>query len=353
VYDAEGYVILNAYAVLAGFTSLLRLGLGVLLVALALTAWLRGRAASATSEPSRREDRFYLVFLIAAVLLVVNVASWPLFYLLLDSYIPEWPGVMCIYGVTQVGAHSAGPSRFLPDLVALLQVMKPCLVFLSGGWVVLHLINRRTATAPLTGRVIVVLGLVGTFAAMDATAEAAYLVIPKKDDSLAEGCCTPAYDADVDSPRFVSTALLERSRPWLAGTFYSLNGGLVLALLLATARPRLQPRRGGLLLLLLGGLVSVPVGLVFLTEIAAPTLLHSPYHHCPYDLLPKAPETMAGVGLYGLGLFSIGWACVASWVGRHPETYLPRREEIGKLLFLALFGYLGALLMISVELLMA
>jgi hypothetical protein len=231
--------------------------------------------------------------------------------------------------------------------------MKPCLVFLSGAWLVLHLINRRTALAPLTGRIIVALGLVGAFAVMDGTAEAAYLVIPKKDDSLAEGCCTPAYDAEVDSPRFLSPALLERGRPWLAGSFYTVNGGLVLALFAATAIPRLQPGRLGLSFLLLGGLMSVPVSLVFLTEIAAPTLLHLPYHHCPYDLLPKAPETMVGVGLYCLGLFSVGWACVAGWAGRHWESYLPMREEIGKLLFLALFGNLGALLMISVELLLA
>ena len=55
----------------------------------------------------------------------LGLASWPLLYLLLQSYVPEWPDVMCIYGVTRVGAGSVGASRFLPGLVTALQVLKP------------------------------------------------------------------------------------------------------------------------------------------------------------------------------------------------------------------------------------
>src|SRR3954447_3858665 len=131
--------------------------------------------------------------MMAGLLLAVNVLSWPVLYLLLQSYVPEWPGVMCIYGVTRVGAGSLGPSRFLPALVTTLQAMKPALIFLSGAWFVLHLVNRRTRTAPLTGRVLLLVVLLGLVAAGDAGVELAYLAIPKKEVFLSAGCCTEAF----------------------------------------------------------------------------------------------------------------------------------------------------------------
>src|SRR5213076_326432 len=100
-------MILNAYAVLDAFLSLLRLGLAVLVLALGLPAWRQWARHAAVPEQRRAlEDRSYLLFLLAGLLLVLNVVSWPVFYLLLQSYVPEWvgEGVMCIYGVTRIGA---------------------------------------------------------------------------------------------------------------------------------------------------------------------------------------------------------------------------------------------------------
>src|SRR5438552_1358970 len=123
-------MILNAYAVLDAFVGLLRLGLAMLVVTLALAAWRTWRhSAGVPEERKKLEDRGYLLFLVGGLLLGLNVLAWPIFYLLLQSYVPYWPGVMCIYGVTQIGAGSLGPARFLPPLVTALQVTKPALVF--------------------------------------------------------------------------------------------------------------------------------------------------------------------------------------------------------------------------------
>src|SRR5260370_15820784 len=149
-------MILNAFAVLDGFTTLLRLVLALVVIALALGGWQGWRGATAAAGV-RLEDRNYLLFLLAFLLLFLNLASWPILYLLLDSYVPEWPGVMCIYGVMQVGRGSDGMSRFLPDLLRALQVIKPLLVFASGAWVVLYLANRGAARSPLTARILLVL----------------------------------------------------------------------------------------------------------------------------------------------------------------------------------------------------
>jgi hypothetical protein len=175
-------VILNAYAILDAFVSVLRLGLVFPVVWLSVSSWARWRRTE--HDPGARtafEDRFHLLLLLAGLLLALDVLAWPLLYLLLQSYVPEWPGVMCIYGVTRVGAGTVGTSRYLPVLLEILQAAKPLVVFLSGAWFVLYLVNRRTRTAPLSGRVLIGLLATGLLAGLDATAELTYVLSPKKE----------------------------------------------------------------------------------------------------------------------------------------------------------------------------
>ncbi len=352
-------MILNTYAILDAFVSLLRLGVGLAVLWLGLAA-LRGWAGARASpeivgeERKALEDRCYLLFLLAGLLLALNVLSWPLFYLLLQSYVPEWPGVMCIYGVTRIGAGSLGSSRYLPGLLTALQVMKPGLIFLSGAWFVLYLVNRATSTAPLTGRVLFVLLAAGLLAVADAGAELTYLAIPKKEQFLSGGCCTAVFDGDQRSSRFLPQARAgEQDVPWLYAAYYAVNGGMVVALAAAVRASRRRLPAGGLAPLLLGALLSLAVNAVFLVEVAAPRLLHLPYHHCPYDLVPRAPESLAAVALFLGGSFAVGWACVVGWLGRAAEARPLLPGAVGQLLHLGCLCYLGSVVMLSVELALA
>ena len=64
------------------------------------------------------------------------------------------------------------------------------------------------------------------------------------------------------------------------------------------------------------------------------------------------PEVLVAVGLFILGTFAIGWACVAGWLGRCGETgSLAGPSSIS--CFLGLCGYLGSLVMITLELALA
>ena len=110
-----------------------------------------------------------------------------------------------------------------------------------------------------------------------------------------------------------------------------------------------MPRRA-LLLLLFGAGLAVAVNAIFLVDIAAPRLLHLPLHHCPYDLVPIAPESLLAVALFLGGTFAIGWACVASWLGRGPEASPLLPATVGRLLNFAALGLLWSLVMMSVEL---
>ncbi|HEV3256337.1 MAG TPA: hypothetical protein VG013_05600 [Gemmataceae bacterium] len=347
-------MILNAYAVLDVFTSLLRLLLGLLVIGLGLPVWWQWKASVRSEGRGLLEDRSYLVFLLALLLVALNLASWPLFYLLLQSYVPEWPDVMCIYGVTQVGAGSLGPSRFLPGLLTALQMIKPVLVFLTGAWLVLYWVNRSTATGPLLPRVLLVVIALGLFAVVDSVIEGAYLVIPKKEEFLSAGCCMQAFDARSRTPELLPRLLAGADRgPWLYAAYYGINVGMCLALAVYVRLPQWRRTGARLAPLCLGALVSLPVNLVFLIEIASPALLHMPHHHCPYDLVSAAPESMAAVALFVVGSFSVGWACTAGWFGTCAETRPFLGQEIGKLLRLGFLGYVASTAMLSVELILA
>jgi len=345
-------MILNAYGILDLFLVLVRLSLGLFVFFSGCFCWQQGFQSESAEKQQSLEDRCYLLFLAALVLLSINVVSWPILYLLLQSYVPEWyPRVMCIYGVTQIGSGSVGISRFLPGLLQTLQAIKPVLVFLSGCWFVLYLINRRTQTAPLRARLVATLILLGLVAVTDAVVEGAYLLIPKKEVQLSTGCCTEAFDGADRASRFLPQAIFgEDYEPWLYGAYYGVNLGMALALFLAIRR---HLRHKGMAFLLFGALLSLPVNGIFLIEIAAPKLLRLPHHYCPYDLLPQVPESLVAVILSLLGCFAVNWAAMAHWFAQGAETRPFLNRVLKNLLALAQFCYLGSVLVMSLELLLA
>jgi hypothetical protein len=350
-------MILNSYAVLDAFVALLRGLTGILVVVLSLAAWRKSRGPITPESRKALEDRGSLLFLLAFLLLGLNIISWPLLYLLLHSYVPEWPGVMCIYGVTQIGAGSIGPSRFLPELLKVLEITKPALVFAGGAWFVLYLLNRRTANAPLYNRVLAGILCVGVLATTDAAIEGAYLAIPKKEKFLATGCCTEAFDTLDQSSKFLPKALFKVNiRPILYGAYYGINGGLILALWIAARSFGLGEIVGQLVVLglfLVAAFVALPISAIFLIEIASPTLLHQPYHHCPYDLVPQVPESVLAVALYLWATFCVGWAGVAVWFGRSGETETFSPDMVHRIQMIGCWCYLASLVMMTVEIALA
>src|SRR5262249_23750255 len=119
----------NSYGSLDAFVGLLRLFFALLTLGFGVAALWNYRTARLAGGETGREGQLHLLILLAFLLLGLNFASWPLFYLLLQSFVREMPGVMCIYGVTRFGSGSIGPARFLPGLILALQITKPTLVF--------------------------------------------------------------------------------------------------------------------------------------------------------------------------------------------------------------------------------
>ncbi len=327
-------MIFNAFSVVAALAAILRAALGLVVVVAGVRALRNVRSAG--------EEPFYLLFALCVTLFGLGVVSWPLLYLVLDSYVPAnggppWPGVMCVEGVTRIGTGSIGAASFLPRLLGALWVTKPLLVFVAGVWLVLHLVNRRGATGALTPRVLVALTAFGLLAVADSALETSYLLIPKQEKFLAAGCCAAHTAAEAPPPAATAPA-----GP-VTAAFLGVGAALVLALSAAI-------RRGGawLLVSLPLALVSLPLGFVFLADVAAPKFLHLPYHACAYCLARWRPETLAGIALYLLGAFGVGWAVSVRLGGIGGG-----KGEGTSLLRMARFGYLGSLLMAGVMLVSA
>lgn len=347
-------MILNAYAILDAFACLVRLGLGVAVAGGGFVAWRswRRRAAAAGDTSSAFEERFYLLFLLALVLMALNLAAWPLFYLLLQSYVPQWPGVMCIRGVTQVGAAAGNmaSSRFLPEIVWWLEVLKPALVFATGAWACVYLLNRHTRQAPLTGAVLLGMTVAGVLAATDAGLESAYLVIPKQEAHLSVGCCSAASIGSAgDSDEWLPAVIAGRPRSewiWLAAG--ASQAIVVLGLAACALRPVRPRSRSATLLLGVAALVGLATGMAFLREVAAPWLLKLPYHHCLYCLFSRIPEALVAAMLLVGSSFAVGWAGVTERWRNWPEVSSSALALRSGLLKGALWGYLAATAMLAI-----
>ncbi|MBX9625509.1 MAG: hypothetical protein K2X82_17010 [Gemmataceae bacterium] len=342
-------MVLNSTAVLDAFLCALRLLAGAGVVGLGVLVLRRSGRPSPDAGP---DDRAYLLYLLAAVLVALDVLSWPFFYLLLQSYVPEWEGVMCVYGVTRIGTGSVGPSRFLPGLLAALEAGKPAVVFAAGTWAVLYAVNRPTRTAPLTPRVLLAAVVLGLVSVLDAAAEGAYLLIPKKDDFLSAGCCTAALDGPTGPTGLLAGSALGSAPPLvLGGLFYAANAALCLALAVGRLRGAV-PGFLGLTRLAIGAMAALAVSAVFLVDVAAPLLLRMPGHHCPYDLIPEAPGSVAAVAVYLLSSFCVGWAWVVGRFGTTPETAPFAGRQVGRLLGAALVATAASVSLVSVQLLL-
>lgn len=341
-------MILNAYAVLDLFFCTLRLLAGTLLLALGFAS-LRSICRSTSSNQQIIDERGHLLSLLTFLVLVLGVVSWPLFYLLLQSYVGQWPDVMCIYGVLHIGQGSLGSRRFLPSLLMALQLVKPALVFVTGGWLVLYLINRQTPTASLHGRVLAFVIAAGALAAADAGCEGAYLAIPKKADYLSSGCCTVASEpsSDDSGPRAICPDWAE---PFVPEAYLTANIGMIYLLIRPSGKFNhpLSARR--LALIALAGMATALITMLFVIDIAAPVLLHQPDHHCPYDLASMAPLSILALAAVALGAFSAAWAWVAASIGANEESQSYVAPLVSSLLRLSALAYAASLIIMTAEL---
>jgi hypothetical protein len=307
-------LILNVFTLTVIFTSLLTL---VLLVAGAgSTLVLRSRETEQDGREHETsvENRLYLAFLLVAAALLCRGLNWPLFYLMLKSFIPDVPGAMCIFGTTQV----------MPALIRSLEVLKPILFFLIGAWFILYRIDRSTKAYSLTNRKFLFFWVLCFLAGLDAIGDLA-LAATYTPPGIPVTCCTVIGDIQFPVARIKTPAILGARGGELGTVLYHgihiFSVGIVAALLM-TRRWKASGKghKGALWLSLLLAIAVMVITCIAMIDRIGPTLMKLPHHHCPYCLLQYVPVSIAFLGLELLGGFSLGWAFIAGTLGRTEAT---------------------------------
>jgi hypothetical protein len=261
--------------------------------------------------------------------------------MLLASWVPRWPGIMCIEGVRRIGTGTTGAARWLPGLVAAIDWTKLLAIFAAGTWAIL----RRAPGAPAARSAAFAAIVLGMVASCDGAAALAYVAIPKEEVFPSTGCCSsgPAASGSALDPTEGLDPAGRLPARVVPPAFIALAAvlGIGSALL---ARGGAGGRGPGAALALLAVLAaaSLPLAARFLSEAAAPTLLGLPHHRCAWCALARAPEAVAGTVLLVGAVFASGWALVA----RLSRGTTDRSLRI--LLWAASFGFLGTAAMATV-----
>lgn len=307
-------MILNVFTLTVIFTSLLTLVLLVVGAGSTLLLRSREREQDGRERETSLENRLYLAFLLIAAALLCRGFSWPLFYLMLQSFIPDVPGAMCIFGTTQV----------MPELIRSLEVLKPILFFLIGAWFILYGIDRSTKAYSLTNRKFLFFWVLCSLAGLDAIGDMA-LAITYAPPGIPVTCCTVIGDIQFPVARIKTPAILGTRGGELATVLYHaihlFTVGAVAALLVMKRwEASGKGHKGALCLSLILAISVMVITCIAMIDRIGPTLMKLPHHHCPYCLLQYVPVSIAFLGLELIGTCSLGWAFIAGTLGRTEET---------------------------------
>ncbi|RJQ47945.1 MAG: hypothetical protein C4538_04675 [Nitrospiraceae bacterium] len=337
-------MILNVYTIIMLFASALT---GIL----AIPAWFMSYRMYAMWKQSLHaeaktdiENKSYLLLLMATVIVIIKLLSWPFFYVTLQSYVPEIRGAMCIFGVTQ----------FDPSMSNALQLLKPLVFFLIGGWLLLNQLDRRAETSPLFRRKFLFLHLISFMVIADSVGDFIYFAGLKTEGSVA--CCTTFFDLPERATALLPLSILgaEYER-YMLPAYYSFNVMLVIFMAVSYRGVRnIAPDKNNIMGATLSGAVlaalTAAVTIFAMFEVIAPRLMKLPYHHCIYCMWQYVPDSILITALFIIGVFLPCWALLLNMLGRHQETDATLRTYIMNIYFAGAVSLSASLLMVTLHL---
>jgi hypothetical protein len=339
-------MIVNLFSMISLFIESLSLILIAWVVILSLQlARYWGRAQS-PEERALVEERSHLVLLVATIVLGIRLLNWFLFYAMLQSFVPELEGAMCIFGVTQV-------QRWLTGLAELL---KPIAFFVMGAWLLVHFLDQAGTSSSLMRRKLVFLAVAGIVVAAESAVDVGLIL--KLAPGTPVSCCTTVTDILERPTRMMPTSILGPHYASFLEYGYFASNVLLLMLLAITliymnhsAPPRWRrPVLGGVLV------CTIFNGLIFLlsqVEVHAPVIMGLPFHRCLYCLWQYLPDTIIMYALFILGFAATGWAFILDTVGRTEETEGPLSRYLKILYGMSMFCFTASMIMNTVHLLLA
>ncbi|MFH0789668.1 MAG: hypothetical protein V2B13_18915 [Pseudomonadota bacterium] len=306
-------MILNVFSIVEIFIGLLSFGLMAWAGIYSFRLVLRYRKSVRPEDQTLIEDRSYLLLSATFVILIVRLINWPLFYLTLQSFIPQVNGAMCIFGVTQVEGH----------LTNFLEFTKPLEFFLIGGWLILHHLDRATQTGPLLERKLILLVFLSLLVMAESLGDV--ILFFTLSPSVLVSCCTTVTDILNRPTSTIPQSLLGPGYRSLLETLYFALTILLIGIyaFFAWVKKWDQGHKGEKTLLTIVALLSLANAVVFLLvqiESFAPRFMGLPFHHCLYCLWQYVPDSIILYLLFILGTMAPGWAWLLEMVGRKGEA---------------------------------
>jgi hypothetical protein len=271
-----------------------------------------------------------------AIVLIIRLINWPLFYVTLQSFIPDIEGAMCIFGVTQV---KVGLTRFL-------EFLKPINFFLIGGWFILHVLDRATKTSPLMKRKLLLLSFISLLVLIDSMGDI-LLMIGIVPDSLVS-CCTTVTDISSRPTRTTPESVFGPDYAQSLRILFFISHLALIGFIGANLKFKIfrRPILGFLFLL---SILNAVLFILSQIEVFAPAMMRLPFHHCLYCLWQYVPVSIVLYLLFILGTFSVGWGFTTDLFGRQGEGIHLLPVFLKKIYLFALFFLSASLMMLLIH----
>lgn len=340
-------MIINIYTLIMLFVAFLSLFLGGFLFYAALKMFLGSEAVIPLETKSKFEQKGYLIFLLACVVLSIRMLAWPWFYFMLQSFVSEVPGAMCMFGVTQI----------LPSTVTFLQIIKPISFFIMGGWLLCYYVDKSIPTTPLARRNLLSLLIVCGILLTDSITDISYVLRMKP--LMSVSCCATFFDAPLRPSAMIPQAIFGSHFQKSLFIVYYLTNMILITLLwipLSKKWPSWAPLYRRIILYCQAaiGTINIPVVIYAFIENIVPRLMQLPYHHCIYcfmgnGMVPDAPVIL---GLFVMGTFAIGWTSILRLFCMVAETQNVTERLLAKVNSLSVFCLLSSIIMVTIHLIL-
>ncbi|MFN3532137.1 MAG: hypothetical protein ACK41Q_06420 [Candidatus Brocadia sp.] len=340
-------MIINVYTIIMLFVGLLSLSLGGFLFYATVRVLSRFETIVPVETKSKFEQKGYLIFLLACVVLSVRMLAWPWFYFMLQSFVSEVPGAMCMFGVTQI----------LPSTVTFLQIIKPVSFFIMGGWLLCYYVDKSIPTTPLARRNLLFLLVVCGVLLADSIADIYYVLRMKP--LMSVSCCATFFDAPLRPSAMIPQAIFGRHFQKILFIMYYLTNIILIALLFIPLSKKwlsLSPLSRKIILYgqAVIGTINIPVVIYAFIENIVPRLMQLPYHHCIYCFMGNGMVLDAPVmlGLFVIGTFAIGWMGILRLFCMTTETRIITERLLVKVNSLSAFCLSGSIIMVTIHLIL-
>jgi hypothetical protein len=247
------------------------------------------------------EKKYYLLSMIALILLISRIVNVFYFYFVLTSLIPIIPGAMCQFGVLEAspfysGYLNLGVKLFLP--------------FLYGAFLLLDGVNKKTKSLILTHKMAKIYTfLMFPALVIDSGLDWIYFGFLEK---IEVNCCRSVFN---EATAFEPLQLFGSET-----AFILFSAALVVLLIISSFQMLKEYKSRYLLVTTALAVIAVPLTFLSIQEWIAPyfifaskSFLNQPpgtAHHCTFCLLKRWPTMIPFVIAIWLGLAAVGWQMV-------------------------------------------